>query len=308
MDIQYEESLRRELVDAWNDGDAEETDTSLRILSHRMRDDEEAARFHFGAVSKIAQGPLPVPTAHMILHDCYRRGWAVSADPTKSLRHLELAMDSGSESARWFFGCYLLGDEKLSPALPPAPQRALDIFRDLARNAEDITVLSLAQRSAASYIASHFTISEVSDDDRQIVDAHASDIRMVIGMDHLHLARFYAGQQNATDYSLPMYKKSRDLLSAGVESRSEAVRKACSDQLAAWGVLPAPTPEPTSTEKAVQTIKVTGMLGGVAIIVVVWSFIGLFLMSIAAAINAVMIPIVLGLVVVGLIFSLMRRG
>lgn len=308
MDIEYEGSLRRNLHDAWKDGRAAETEMSAKILSHRMRRDEDVARFHLGTVSAVANGSLAVPTVHLILHDCYRRGWAVSADPAKALRHLELAVESGSESALWFHGCYLLGDDKLSSVLPPDADRALDIFRDLARNADDVSVADLAQRSVASYLATHFKISAVSHEDREIVDWHASDLRQIIGMDHLHLALFYAGEAKGTDYAGPQYRKSRELLVAGSKSRSEKVRAACSAQLAAWGVTPLQDPVLTPSQKAGQALKTTGMLGGIAIILVVWSSIGLFLLSIVAAINAVMIPLVLVAVVVGLVFSLVRRG
>lgn len=308
MDIQYEDSLRRNLHDAWKDGRAAETEMSAKILSHRMRGDEDVARFHLGTVSAVANGTLAVPTAHLILHDCYRRGWAVSADPAKALHQLELAVESGSESALWFLGCYLLGDDKLSSVLPPDADRALDIFRDLARNADDVSVASLAQRSVASYLATHFRISAVSHEDREIIDWHASDLRQIIGMDHLHLALFYAGEAKGTDYAGPQYRKSRELLVAGSKSRSEKVRAACAAQLDAWGATPLQDPVPTPSQKAGQALKTTGMLGGVAIILVVWSSIGLFLLTIVAAINAVMIPLVLVAVVVGLVFSLVRRG
>lgn len=310
MDIQYEDGLRRDLLDAWSDGhgDAEESELRAKILSHRIRGDEDVARFHLSAISDVAQSALPVPTAHMILHDCYLRGWAVDADSEQALRHLELAIEDGSESARWFFGCYLLGKKELSSVLAPEPERALDIFRDLARNAEETTAMSLARGSAASYMATHFKISEISAEDRELIDAYADDLRMVIGMDHYHLALFYADEANGTDFAGPGYRKSRELLIAGMKSRSEEVRKACTAKLDAWGVTPVEPPPPTPSQKAAETLKATGMLGGVALILLVWTVIGLFLLSITAAINAIMIPVVLVAVVVGVVLSLVRRG
>ena len=310
MDDQYEDSLRNNLLLAWNKGrgNAAEAELRAKILSHRMRSDESVARFHLSAIKDVAQGPLHVPTTHMILHDCYRRGWAVAADPVKALRHLELAIESGSESARWFLGCYLLGDERLASVLVIDPDRAMDIFRDLARNSKDITTMSLALRSAASYIARNFSIRDVSDEDRELVDSHALDSREIMGMDYLHLALFYAGEAASKDFAGPAYRQSRELLIAGSESRSEQVRSACEAQLDAWGVRPAPEPVMTPSQKAGQALKVTGMLGGVAAILTVWSLIGLFLLSVAATINAFMIPIILVVLAVGLVFSLLRRG
>lgn len=79
-------------------------------------------------------------------------------------------------------------------------------------------------------------------------------------------------------------------------------------QLEAWGIAPKPAPVPTATEKAVETIKVTGMLGGVVAVMFFWSFVGLFLLSVAAAINAVMIPIVLIIFGIAAVAAFLRRG
>lgn len=309
LDAQYEESQRHDLLQVWKEGcgDADETEMRAKILSQRMRTDEDVARFHFNAVKEVAHGPLPVPAAHMILHDCYYRGWAVAVEPDKALRYLELAIESGYEPARWFFGCYLLGNDKLSSVLAPDADRAMDIFRDLARNSRDITTMSLSLRSAASYIATNCTIREVSDEDRELVDLYAADTQEIIGMDHLHLALFYAGEATGKDYESPEYRKSRELLIAGLRSRSKQVRNSCNNQLHAWGARPVPVVL-TQSQKAGQALKVTGGLAGVAVILIVWSLIGLLLLSVAATINAIITPIILVIVVVGLVVTLLRRG
>lgn len=310
MDTQHEERLRRELLEVWNEGNGDPADTELRtkIISHRMRADEETARFHLTTISSIADGAMFVPTAHMILHDCHRRGWAVNADPAAALRHLEAAVAGGSESADWFLATYLLDGDTMRPVLPSDPERALRILRRLARGAKDPTVVSLSRMSAASHLARHIAISELSMTDRELVDQYADDVRQVASRDYLPLALFYAQEANGADHSGPRYRRSRELLLCGLESRVQSVSHACMAQLEAWGVAPRPEPVPTATEKAVEKIKITGMLGGVAAVMVFWSFVGLFLLSVAAAINAVMIPVVLIVFGVAAAVAFLRRG
>ncbi len=308
--MQHEERLRQQLMDGWarGTGDPSATETQTKIISHRMRADEETARFHLPAIQKIADGPMFVPTALMILHDCYRRGWAVDADPATALRHLEAAVAGGSESARWYLATYLLDGDTMRSVLPPDPQRALGILRKLERGAKDVSVRSLSRMSAASYLVRHVPIRELSVQDREIVDQYADDEAQVASRDYLPLALFYAQGADDTDYSGYQYRRSRELLQRGLKSRVESVNRACMTQLQTWGVAPKPAPVPTATEKAVKTIKVTGMLGGVAAVMIFWSFVGLFLLSVAAAINAVIVPIVLIVFGIAAVLAFLRRG
>lgn len=273
-----------------------------------MSNNEDVARFHFNAVKKVAQGPLPVPEAHMILHDCYRRGWGVKADPKKALHYLELAIESGHDIARWFLARYLLSDDKLASVLPPDPERAMAIFRDLVRNSTDVSAAGLALADAASYIAKHFSIQDVSGEDRGLVDLYSKDHREIRSVDYLYLALFYAGGAADSDYLGPSYIKARELLIAGTKSRNEQSRNLCSAQLEAWGIQPTPAPALTGTQKAGQAIKVTGQLAGLAGILIFWSMVGTFLLSVTAAINAAAVPIIIAIVVVGLLITALRRG
>jgi len=310
MDIQYESKLRNDLLQAWNEGNGEINAIELcaGILSHRMRADQDVARFHFNAVKNVAQGLLPVCKAHMILHDCYRRGWGVTADPKKALRHLELAIENGHEVASWFLACYLINDDKLAPVLPPDPERAMTIFRNLIRNSKNVDIIELALPSAASYIAQHFSIQDVSGEDLELVDRYSEWTTSIRSMDHLYLALFYATGATDTDYAGPSYRKSRELLMAG-SKRSEQVRALCNAQLDAWNVRPKSETAPalTTSQKAGQVIKVTGMAGGMIGVLVMWSLIGTFLLSVTVAINAAVIPLIIGVVVVGLVIKFLAR-
>lgn len=309
MDIQYQTEMRDELLEAWakGRGDPEEIDELAGGLSHHIRESELAANFHLPTILTVGNGPLPVPEANMILHDCYLRGWGTKADQAEALRRLEKAITQGSEAAEWYLASYLLNNERLAEVLPRNEERALAILRRLARTANDLTAMSLARRSLSSHLSTNSKLADVSPMDLEIVTWHADDIREVIGMDHLYLARFFAGEQSNGDYGGALNRRSRELLMAGSKSRSQQVRDACDEQLAAWSVRAVQETEPTTVQKAVENAKVVGMFGGVGVILLFWSVVGLFLLSIAAAISAVAIAVVLSLLVVGFIVSWLRR-
>lgn len=308
MDIEHEEELRRNILLAWNDGggDIDEVQQAVNSVSTRMYDDENVAKFHFNVINQVAEGPLQISAAHMILVDCYRRGWSVTPDPTKSLEHLQSAIRCGDERARWFLGEYLLGDEKLSSVLPPDSERAIDIFIDLANNAKDLSVKQLALTSAGSYIVEHFNSDEASDDYKELVDQYVSDPAYIRSKDYYHLALFYAGQALGNDYDSPQYRKSREFLIAGSKSRIEKVSDECKAMLVEWGVRPQQEVPDLQPKKAVEKLKVLGGAVGITLILVIWSSIGLFFLSVIAVMDAAIIPIILALVVVGLIVTLIR--
>jgi TPR repeat protein len=311
LESQYEDRRSLDLLAAWNEGygDVDSTERCADKLKYAMYRDEDVARIHFDAVYEVAQGTMPVPTAHMILHDCYRRGWAVAESPAKAVHHLEMAIKCGDESALWFMGCYLQGDEKLSSVLGQDLNRALEIFRELAINSNDVSIVSLARGSAAGLIARNYSYYEVSATDRKLVDMYVSDWQTIRSMDYLYLALFYASAASGDDYAGPEYRKARELLIKGTESGIEKVRNECQAQLIEWNVLPVnlPDPEPTTAEKAVQAVKVTAVAGGISMIVIFWSIFGLFLLAVVTMINATMLPIILGIGAVCYVVSLFRR-
>lgn len=306
MDIHYEEELSSKLLKAWQDGNFEKTEMLATILSNRMYDDENVAKYHFQAIKGVANGVLPVSAAHMILHQCYRRGWSVAADQSMALHHLELAISCGSENARWFLGCYLLNKDVLSSVIPHDPARAMDIFRDLANNAEDITIKKLSQRSAASYIATNLKYHEVSPEDMQLVERYALDKREIIGLDFLYLALFFADGVTGKDYAGPSYRKSRELLIAGSRSHSVKAQDACLAQLDAWGLIPLQEASHTPTNKPIEAVKAVGIFSGIVLTTLLWSFVGVFLLSVVAVIDAAVIPVIVILFIVGLVIVVLR--
>lgn len=308
MDTQHQTRMRDELLEAWDDGtgDAEQAGICAQVLSAYIRADNEVAQFHLPAIIEVADGPLPVPRANMVLYECYQKGMGVGVDMTEARRRLELAVNQGSEIAEWFLASYLL-DNTMLPVLPQDPDRALTILRRLAREADDMRAMRLARSTFSSFISRHVSIHDVHPQDLELVTQHADDPQRVASTDYLPLAMFFAREQSNQNYAGYEYRRSRELLLKGARSGSDEVRGACNAQLDAWGVNAVPEVEPTAAEKAMHTVKVAGAVGGISLILVFWSAVGLFLMSVAAAINAFTVPVLLGAFAVAFIVSRLRR-
>lgn len=302
-------NLGATLLRLWDggQGDLAAADSHARLMQSRMRGDKDIARENMNSLNTVGAGPGHVPTVHLTLHDFYKRGWGVDADPGKSLWHLERAIDGGSITAQWFLGSYLLGDEALAPVLPKDADRGLAILREVVNHPTDHSSAALARGSAASYLIKNFTIHEVSREDRELIDAYAADSTYIRSWDYVHLARFYAGAATDNNYAGPEYEKSRQLLIKGSESFHESARNACNEQLDAWGVRPLPPRPKTTAEKAVTVAKTTAAVGGIGAIMWVWSIIGMALLAMTAMISAVTIPIILGVFGIAFIVKLMRR-
>ena len=311
--------MRDDLLRAWDggEGDAKQANLRAKIISHQIRKDDEVARFHLPTILKVADGPLPVPQANMILYECYQAGTGVAVDFAKALQRLELAVGQGLKTAEGFLAFYLLDNTRM-PVLPPDPDRALAILRRLARAedmstdltvdvSEDMTAADMARSTFSSYVAKHFSIRDLCPKDLELITWHAEDLRSVRQTDYLPLALFFAEWESSGDYAGPQYRLPRDLLIKGSQASIPKVREACDAQLEAWGVKPAPEVAPTAAQKAVETVKVVGMLGGVSMVLVFWTAVGVFLTAVAATFNAFTVPILLGALVVAFVVSRLRK-
>ena len=264
------------------------------------------------------------PKIHMLLHHHYRYpdGFGSEADPRAALHHLNNAVSIGDEQARLLLGKYLVGAEDFS-LIPPDADRGLDVLRDLEQNAECRIMQRFARRALFIHIAQRCKLGDVDKEDVAIVERYAEDPGSYTD-DYYHLAMFFAGEATTKDFEGPAYRRSRELLIKGMRYCTPDLRAACEAQLRAWGGVPVPelptaavraTPEThaaapgslTTTEKVVESIKVTGVVGGIGAILFVWAAIGTFLLSMAAVINAIMVPVILVLVVIFAVLSALRR-
>lgn len=284
------------LLRYWDEGrgDFEKVERMARFLFTKAKYSEDEARRHWYAIERVAEGPGDVPAVHMLLQHCFLKGWVVDKSPAKALYHLERAIELGSDNARWFYAMHLFnpGQEGLDTVLPPDPKRALSILRDVLKHSKDTSTVDLARRSAAAHIANTSSISEVSSEDRKLVDEYAGDMRGVMSVDFLPLALFYACAADGDDYSGPEYEKPRGLLIAGSQSSNDRVRATCLAQLDAWGVRPVPEPERTMAQKSGEVLKSAAIVGGIGGIMWVWASIGIVLTGIAAMANAIVLPII----------------
>ena len=306
-----EQWQRKCLTDKWH-GSSEDIDNiemSILTLSHRMRANAEIARYHFDLIKEIADSHLPIAEAHMVLMDCYRRGHGVDAAPDLALHHLEEAIKIGSNEARWWYANFLVKNEGLESVLDADPDKALNIYRELAWDDKDITVLSLSRWSAVPILIKGKYSGQLSPKDEELVRQYSENWQDMSGLHYYDLARFYSDGINLKDYARPEYRRARELLIRGMEkSRSQEIRQKCEALLDQWSVKPVPLAPPTKTQKAIQGAKSTLSLGFIVIVIIAWSFIGTALLAVTAWISFYIgLPIIAILVVSGIILTL-RRG
>lgn len=232
----------RGLLEAWDEGrgDLKKVEEKANGLFLKVFRDEGKARLCWSAVERVAAGPGDVPAAHLILQHGYQRGWVVEANPEKALHHLGRAIDLGSDKALWYYACFLLDPEKATANnLVMDVERGLAMHRALIKKSKDQSTVFMAKATAAECIAKTYSITEVSTEDRKIVDEYTSYIPRVLSNHYLALALFYAGGGAPTSNALtPEYKKSRELLLKGSENKHAPIRDARLAQLDEWGATP----------------------------------------------------------------------
>lgn len=305
-----EKRQRKNLADEWF-GRSEgiyNIEMIISALSHRIHANAEIARYHFDLIKEIADSHLPIAKAHMILVDCYRRGHGVDADPYLALYHLEEAINIGSNEARWWYANFLIKNEGLESVLDTNPNKALNIYKELAWDDKDITVLSLSRYSAVPILIKGNYSGQLSPKDEDMVRQYSENWQEMSGLHYYDLARFYSDGIKSKDYAGPEYRRARELLNHGMEkSRSREIRQKCETLLDQWGVKPVPPTPPTRTQKAIQGANAALSLGFIIVVIIAWSFIGVALLAITAWINLFIgLPIIAILVVGGIICTLRR--
>lgn len=301
--------------------------TACRIQGTRWKEEtKDNIRDYWPALLRVAEGPSDVPAVHMLLYRGFMEGSPTDPDPKKALRHLERAVLLGDTSGSMEYARHLLDpNSKLAPALLHDPERGLAILRQLIA-----TEFSIADMYFTRYLIRNRSKHEVSRSDLLIIQKYAENPDRSFD-DSLELALFYASDQEGTDYAGPGYQTSRYFLVRGAEGRAGKVRDACRAKLAEWNVqvvyedyfvrelVPAESQAPrlkatpssdseyTLAQKTGDVAKGIALVGGIGGIMWVWSGIGLFLIGIATAINAVMLPIILVGVLVAVVVAAIRR-
>jgi TPR repeat protein len=305
-----EEYPRAHLLAVWNKGkgDVYAVNAMLGGLSHRMRSNPEIARYHLDSVIEIADSNIPVPEAHLILVDCYRRGHGTKANPSEAFRYLQAAYKVGGNKVRWWYANYLLDNNGFEGFLDRDPIQALDIFREIAWDDNDTSMISLARWSAVPLLIEGKHSGQLSTRDEKLIKMYIEDWRSMSVHHYYTLARFYSDGIDSRDYSGPEYNTARELLTRGADQSSiPTIRNQCRDLIAEWGLTPKPVQPATMTEKVVEGAKVTIGLGYVLIVLVIWSVIGVVLLAITAWIGLyVGLPLIAIVVIGGWIASLRR--
>lgn len=297
-----EEGRQQQDVAKWwhgSDSDVDRLNYGVGILRNRMWTSEEIARHHFAFVREIADSGLPVADAHLAIMDCYRRGHGVDRNPDRALHYLKKAMQTGSESAWWFYGTFLVRTDGFEGVLEPDPEEALNIFKRLMRGG-NITTQSLARSSAASLLITGKRSGQLPTDDENIVRQYFSDRAEISPHHYADLALFYAAE--------PTREKAMTLLIEGLTARSEMVRQRCQELLEEWGAMPVPTPQPTGAQRAIKGVKTAAGLGYILVVMLVWSGIGLTLLAITSWISLFIgLPILVAIIIFGGISAFRRR-
>jgi len=302
---------RNKLSEAWysDEKDIKTIEMIVGSMSHRIRSNPEAARYHFDLVKEIADGELPIASAHMILMDCYRRGHGVEADPSLALHHLEQALEIGSSEARWWHANFLVKNDGLEGVLDTNSSKALEIYRELAWGNDDITITSLARCSAVPLLIKGKYSGQLAAKDEAMVRQYVDNWQEMSSHHYYDLARFYSDGIESTDYSSSEYERAREILKRGMEnSASPESRQKCEALLEKWGVKPVPPLPPTITQKVAEGAKVTVSLGYILAVLIIWSFIGTTLLAIATRINLYIGLPIIALLVIGGIIATLRRG
>ncbi|HEX8592758.1 MAG TPA: hypothetical protein VF682_05685 [Pseudomonas sp.] len=309
---EIEEKRQREhLADEWfgSPDDVGHIEMIISGLSHRMHSNTEIARYHFDLIKEIADSNQPIAKAHMVLVDCYRKGHGVDADPYLALHYLEEAISIGSNEARWWYANFLVKNEGLESVLDTNPNKALDIYRELAWDDKDISILSLSRCYAVPMLIKGKHSGQLSEKDEEMVRQYAKNWQEMSEHHYYELARFYSDGITSKDYAGPEYKQARELLILGMKkSRSRDNQQKCEDLLDQWGVKPVQPAPPTRTQKAIQGANTALSLSFVIVVIIVWSSIGVTLLAITAWINLFIgLPIIFIMIIGGIIITL-RKG
>ena len=258
------------------------------------------------SLAEIADGPFRVPALDVWLHDVYLHGAPVPMDRAKALSHLQRAASENDPRARLQLGTYLLGDPPFGPELQPDPAQGLAMLREVA----DFGPLGMEANPVIGRHLIRHPPPEYSSDDHRRIDFYGEIASQADEADLLALARYWAARCSGTDYAADEYRRARGFLLEGVRRGSPRIRQVCSDQLDAWGCRPPPpppaAPPPSAAQKAATVAKTAGIVGGIGVTLWVWWTIGIFLLGVVAAINAVMIPVLLVVGAIALVISRFR--
>lgn len=298
------------LINAWHGGknNIDEVARIVAGLAYRMHSNAEIACYHISLIKEIADSSLPIAKAHMILLDCYRRGHGVEIDPYLALDHLEKAINIGSNEARWWYANFLVKNEGLESVLDTNPEKALNIYRELAWDEQDITIISLARYSAVPLLIKGKHSGQLSFKDEELIRQYSENWQCMSSLHYYDLARFYSDGIESKNYSSPEYRYAKNLLVRGMEkSASSEIKQKCEALLDEWGIKPIPPLPPTRAQKVVEGTKIVISLGYAVTMLVVWSFIGMILLSITTWITIYITIPIMGLLAVFGIIAIIRK-
>jgi hypothetical protein len=272
------------------------------IVASRLRLNSDIASYHFPLIKEVADSDLPLVEAPLAMFSSYRWGEnGVGADPIVALHYLNKAVNTGNNKARWFYAGCLVDNRGLENVLDTDPAKALEIYRDLAWDAKDITVMELARRHAVALLIKGKHSGQLSAKDEEMVRQYSDDPQQFSSEHFYDLALFYSNGIRSKQYSGPEYRRAVELLTLGMKkSRNPEIGSKCEALLDQWGVRPIAPPPPTRAQAIAENAKVTVAVGYSAVVLVVWSILGIVCVIIAALIDfsvSVVVLLIFGFIV-----------
>ena len=332
LGLHDQDDLGEALLRYWDEGRGDLKQANLvacRIQGTRWKaETKDDIRAYWPALLRVAAGPSDVPAVHWLLYRGFMDGFPAEHDAKQALWHLERAIALGDGKSHAEYARQLLDpDSKLLPLIKHDPERGLAILRELLATGS----YPIADIDLTRYLIRHRKKREVTRSDLLIIQKYAENPDRSFH-DSFELALFYASDQEGADYTGPEFKSSRYFLGRGAGGMTGKVAEACRAKLLEWNVevrandyfvresLEEPStpphvlrnessadPERTLGEKVADVAKGIALVGGIGGIMWVWSGIGLFLIAIATAINAFMLPIILVGALVAVIVAAIRR-
>jgi TPR repeat protein len=307
-----EEKQRHEsLANAWysSEKDVAEIELKTAIATKDFYKYPKVASYHFQLIKEIADSDLPIIEANLAMFYSYRRGEGVESDPSLALHYIHKALKTGSNEARLVYARCLEDNQGLESVLDTDPAKALEIYRELARDSKDPSSMDIACGRAVNLLIKGKHTGELSSADEELVWQYSGDWR-IIHPSRLYydIALFYSSEIKSSGNGSWKSRRAIDLLIHGMkQSRDREVSKKCEALLDLWGAKPIAPPPPTKEQARRENAEIAVAVGFGAAGLVLWTILGIVLILAALAIDVVVSIVILAFFVIMALAALVRK-
>lgn len=229
--------------------------------------------------------------AQIILAELLSKGEGIKPEAERAIALLESAADSGSVHALMVLCDHYEGRRNSEER---DPEKVLLCLRRAADLGSESGAECLADRLVNGRSAEQCTSEEIAEIERLYQASHYTS------NSYFKLAMFHSRGKQSTDYGSDEYRKAVDWLRKG-KRRHEGGGKKCAEQLLAWKL------EGPNTEAFPKSNEAKWAWVILPFTIVIWAVIGSGLLAVANAINAITIPVILGIAGIAAISSFFKR-